>query len=472
MILTLRSRLTLVYAALFAALLVALGAASYRVLAYQLDADVTAHLTELTSGLHGYIRLTGGAPAIVFDTGDAAEAAFVAEATRYYAIFDIATGELIAQSTALAPLGLEFTPDEVRQFRERPLMFDVQTDYGRVRLSNSVIGAMGGRQYLLQVGVSLAAMDRVLHRFLVLLMVSVPAGLLTTIAIGRWMARIALRPLTEAAAAARAIEITDLERRLPVRGAGDELDAVARAFNDTLSRLERSVGEMRQFSTALAHEIRTPLAALRSGIELAMLQPAGAVAQRRLAEQLEEIDKLKRMIGQILTLARAEAGEIRLAQTPVDLGAIASSIVEQIEPVARASGLELSCERADEAIVNGDPEWLERVLLNLLDNAIKFTPAEGHVRVSVVEEDGWAQLTVNDSGGGIPQDARTHVFEPFYRADPARSAGGDGVGLGLSLARWIVERHGGTIGVDSAPGEGSTFTIRLPLLSDSCPIPA
>jgi heavy metal sensor kinase len=467
MILTLRSRLTLVYAALFAALLVALGAASYRVLAYQLDADVTAHLTELTSGLHGYIRLTGSAPSIVFDTDDPAEAAFVAEATRYYAMFDVTTGELIAQSAALAPLGLEFTPAEVRQFRERPAMFDVQTDYGRVRLSNSVIGAAGGRQYLLQVGVSLAAMDRVLHRFLVLLMVSVPAGLLVTIGIGRAMARLALRPLTQVAEAARAIEITDLQRRLPVRGAGDELDAVAGAFNDTLSRLEESVGEMRQFSTALAHEIRTPLAALRSGIERAMQQPIDGPAQRRLAGQLEEIDKLNRMIGQILTVARAEAGEIRLARTPVDLGAIVTSVVEQIEPVARASELELSCDRADAAIVNGDADWLKRVLLNLLDNAIKFTPARGQVHVAVLEEDAIARLTVSDSGSGIPEDARMHVFEPFYRADPARSAGGDGVGLGLSLARWIVERHGGTIEVASTPGEGSTFTIRLPLLKQT-----
>jgi heavy metal sensor kinase len=467
MILTLRSRLTLVYAALFAALLAALGAASYRVLAYQLDADVTAHLTELTSGLHGYIRLAGSAPSIVFDTDDPAEAAFVAEATRYYAMFDIATGELIAQSTALAPLGLEFTPAEVRQFRERPTMFDVQTDYGRVRLSNSIMGAAGGRQYLLQVGVSLAAMDRALHRFLVLLMVSVPAGLLVTIGIGRAMARIALRPLTHVADAARAIDITDLERRLPVRGAGDELDAVARAFNETLSRLERSVGEMRQFSTALAHEIRTPLAALRSGIELAMQQPVGSEAQRRLAGQLEEIDKLKRMIGQILTVARAEAGEITLARTPVDIGAIASSVVEEIEPVARASGLQLSCGRVDEANICGDPEWLKRVLLNLLDNAIKFTPAPGTIQVSVVGKEDSVQLTVSDSGSGIPEDARMHVFEPFYRADPARSAGGDGVGLGLSLARWIVERHGGTIDVASTPGKGSTFTIRLPILKQT-----
>jgi heavy metal sensor kinase len=463
--LTLRSRLTLVYAGVFGTVLIALAIASFRAFAYQLDADVTANLMELTSGLHGYVRFIGGAPSIVFDSTDPAQAAFVAEATRYYAVFDVASGELITQSDAFAPLGLEFTTAEVRQFRDAPVNFDVQTDYGRVRLSNSVITQPGGHQYLLQVGASLAAMDHVLHRFTVLLMVSVPAALLIATAVGRWMAGVALRPLTRVAEAARPIDITDLQRRLPVRGANDELDAVANAFNDTLARLERAVAEMRQFSTALAHEIRTPLAALRSGIETAMLERPGEEAQRRLAGQLEEIDKLKRMIGQILTVARAEAGEIRLARSTVDVGAIVSSIVEQVEPVAAAKGVELSCERAEAVLVEGDAEWLKRVVLNLLDNAIKFTLPGGRVVIAVERQDGSAHVTVRDSGLGIPEDAQPQIFEPFFRADPARSIGGDGVGLGLSLARWIVARHNGTIDVKSAPGHGSTFTVRLPVAS-------
>jgi len=296
-------------------------------------------------------------------------------------------------------------------------------------------------------------------------MVSVPAALLIATAVGRWMAGVALRPLTRVAEAARPIDITDLQRRLPVRGANDELDAVANAFNDTLARLERAVAEMRQFSTALAHEIRTPLAALRSGIETAMLERPGEEAQRRLAGQLEEIDKLKRMIGQILTVARAEAGEIRLARSTVDVGAIVSSIVEQVEPVAAAKGVELSCERAEAVLVEGDAEWLKRVVLNLLDNAIKFTLPGGRVVIAVERQDGSAHVTVRDSGLGIPEDAQPQIFEPFFRADPARSIGGDGVGLGLSLARWIVARHNGAIDVTSAPGHGSTFTVRLPVAS-------
>jgi heavy metal sensor kinase len=464
--LTLRSRLTLIYAAVFGVLLASLGVASYRAMAYQLDADVTDRLTELTSGLHGYVRFNDAQPAVVFDTNDPEESAFVAEATRYYAIFDATSGELIVQSDALAPLGLQFTPAEVRQFGDRPATFDLQTDYGRIRLSNSVLTTPDGGRYLLQVGVSLAALDRVLRRFLALLLITVPLGLLITLAVGRWMARVALKPLTQVAQAAHAIDIGDL-RRLPVRGVDDELDEVASAFNDTLARLEHAVGEMRQFSTALAHEIRTPLAALRSGIEMAMFEPIGENARRRLADQLEEIDKLKRMIGQILTLARAEAGEIPLAESDVDLGAHGSSIVDQIEAVARAKGVDLRCERMESATVRGDPEWLKRVILNLLDNAIRFTPPGGEIVVTVMRDSDAACLAVQDSGIGIPVEAQPHIFDRYYRADPARSAGGDGAGLGLSLAKWVVERHRGRISLQSTPGAGSTFTVHLPLAGRS-----
>ena len=285
-------------------------------MAYQLDADVTANLSELTTGLHGYLRFGGEAPTVAFDASDPAEAAFVDEATRYYQVFDGASGRLLVQSGALGPLGLEFTPPEVRQFRDQRLPLDVHTDYGRLRLSNSVLTPPGGGNYLLQVGVSLAPMDRALERFFLLLVTGVPAGLIATFVIGRWMARFALTPLTRLAESTRTINIEDLGRRVPVRDAHDELDDVASAFNDTLERLEHAIGEMRQFSTALAHELRTPLAALRGDIEMGLLQGSGADSQQRATSQLEEIDRLKRLIDQILVLARAEAGEIRSRWVP------------------------------------------------------------------------------------------------------------------------------------------------------------
>jgi heavy metal sensor kinase len=463
--LTLRSRLTLLYTALFVVLLAVIAAVSYRVLAYQLDADVSASLTELTTGLHGYLRFPNDLPIVVFDQTDAAQAAFVEEATRYYQIFDARTGELIAQSDALRPLGLEFTPAEVRQFRERPIAFDLNTDYGRIRLSNSVLTPAASRTYLLQVGASLAPMDAALRRFLILLVMSVPAGLVVTFVIGRWLAGVALRPLIDLADVARTIDIGELRRRLPNRGARDELDVVATAFNGTLARLEHAVGEMRQFSTALAHELRTPLAALRGDAEMAMRQPGSPEdVHRRFASQLEEIDKLKRLIDQVLTLARAEAGEIRLTAEAIDLDQLTAALVDSLEPVAQAKGVALRFERAgDPVVVVGDPSWLERLVLNLVDNAIKFTPTAGVITVRASRDGESARLAVRDTGIGIRPELMPHIFERFFRADPARSSGVDGVGLGLSLAQWIVDRHQGRISVDSEPGKGSTFTVLLPL---------
>ena len=278
------------------------------------------------------------------------------------------------------------------------------------------------------------------------------------------MARVALRPLARVAEVARTIDVAALQRRLPIRGTNDELDGLAAAFNDTLARLESAVGEMRQFSTALAHELRTPLSALRGEIELAMRDAhGGEPATRQLASQLEEIDKLKRLIDQILTLARAEAGEIPLTYARVDLGALAVTVVDQIELVAQAKGIELHYERAVDVSVAGDEPWLARLLLNLLDNAIKFTNAGGHIRVTVSRDDDIARLTVQDSGCGISPDAIPHVFDRFFRADPARPSGVEGVGLGLSLVKWIVDQHHGQIDVSSEVGRGSTFTVRLPL---------
>jgi heavy metal sensor kinase len=460
---SLRTRLTVFYTLVFGTLLGVLAGVSYRVLAEQLDYDATTNLEEMTNGLHGYLHFDDNKPAIVYDTGDPEEAAFVQRATRFYQIYDATSGALLAQSETLEPLGLTFTPSEVRSFRDQPRLHDIQTDYGRIRLTNSVItGDKPAQVYLLQVGTSLAVSDAALRRFLQLLLWGMPPGLLIAVVAGRWMAGVALAPLERFAAAARTIDAANLQQRLPVRGVGDELDEVAHAFNDTLARVEDAVGEMRQFSTAIAHELRTPIAALRGEIELAAMRPGATDEQRETAaSQLEELDKLKRLIDQLLTLARAESGQIPLARTRVPLAPLVESIVEQLEPVAQAHDLTLLAEVTAGPAIEGDASWIERLLLNLLDNAFKFTPAGGAVTVRLSETDRDAVLDVLDTGVGMAPDVVPHVFERFYRGDPARSAGGFGVGLGLSLVKWIVDRHGGTVTASGSPGVGARFTVTI-----------
>ena len=461
LIFSLRARLTIFYTVVFGVLLIAIGMAEYRALAKQLDDDATANLIELTNGLHGYLRIDDGEPTLVYDDTDPEEAAFVQRATRFYQVYDAKDGKLLVQSDGLAPTGLTFAPDEVKSFRDNPRLWTSDTE--RIRLSNTLITDDSGRPYLLQVGFPLKVpVDDPLNHFLKLLLWGVPIGLVVAIVFGRWMARLALAPLTRLAMAARAIEVTNPRERLPVRGARDELDDVAVAFNEMLARIENAMGEMRQFSTALAHELRSPIAALRGEIELAAMKAdVGEPYRQSAASQLEELDKLKRMIDQLLTLARAESGQIPLAHQRVELGALVTSVVEEVEAVAEAAGLELTAEVIDQAAINGDSEWLERMLLNLLDNAFKFTDAGGRIVVRLTADEEMAQLEVQDTGVGMTADVVPHVMERFYRADPARSPSAQGVGLGLSLVKWIVDRHHGSIEIESQPGRGSSFRVKI-----------
>jgi heavy metal sensor kinase len=466
MTLTLRTRLAMISAGVFGLVLAGLSIVSYQVLARWLDTDVTERLSALTTGLHGYLRLDDQTADIELDVGDDDAAAFVHEATRYYQVYDLETGQLIGESTGVRPLGLHLTRGEVATFRQYPQPFDIETDYGRLRFSNSIGKTADGRAYLLQVGVPLSGMDTALARYRDLLWLGIPLTLIVALAASWWLSSFALLPLARVADAARGIDVHTLERRLPVRGARDELDQVVGAFNTTLARLALAVDHMRQFSAAMAHELRTPLAGLRGAIDLAWRAPDVTAEQRdRLASQLEEIDRLTRLIDHILTLSRAESGQIRLNRLPVDLAGLAVHLVDQLEPVAAASAIALRCEAAAGIVVQGDEGWLQRLILNLVGNALKFTGDGGEVVVRVSRDAAQAQarLAVQDSGIGLSPEDAPRVFERFFRADAARSPSTEGAGLGLSLVHWIVEQHHGTVTVESQLGVGSTFVVTLPL---------
>jgi signal transduction histidine kinase len=184
--------------------------------------------------------------------------------------------------------------------------------------------------------------------------------------------------------------------------------------------------------------------------------------RRVLGSQLEEFEKLTRMINQLLTLARAESGEVAMAHEPVDLSSMAQSLSEQLEPVAASKNVNLSWHCQPGIKVSGDAGWIERIVLNLIDNAIKFTGAGGNVDVRVLQNGNHRTLEVQDSGMGIPPESVPHIFERFYRADPSRSNRADGAGLGLSLVKWAVDQHHGSVNVETNPGKGSTFRVTFP----------
>jgi heavy metal sensor kinase len=278
------------------------------------------------------------------------------------------------------------------------------------------------------------------------------------------MAGKALQPVAALGKAASEIALSSLDRRLPVRGTNDELDTLAVQFNETLARLEKAVGEMKQFTASISHELRTPLSILRGEAEVSLMQAHSAEHYRRvLASQLEEFEKLTRMINQLLTLARAESGEVHIARESIDLSAMVQKLVDDLEPVAASKNLQLKHDCKNGIMLTGDAAWIERVVLNLLDNAIKFTRPGGHIRVIVSGDTKHAGIEVIDDGIGIAPDALPHIFERFYRADPSRSNRAHGAGLGLSVVKWAVDQHHGSIEVDSTPAKGSRFRITFPV---------
>ena len=462
--LSLRLRLTLIYAALSAMVLVGFGIVSYRTMAIRLEGSLDQELNERAGALRGYLRFPGGRPQLVYDVKDPQEAYFIRTATRYFQILDVSNGEVLAQSQELQLLGVNPSLDEIRAQAKRPHTTEIQAPQGPIRFNSYVVHSGAKRDFLIQVGLSRQPVANALQQFLNTLIWLVPLGVLLAAISGWWMARRALSPVGDLMNSAAGIGISNLSVRLPLRGTGDEVDRLADTFNQTFARLEDAVQQMRQFTASISHELRTPLTALRGEAEVALMEARTPEGYRRvLTSQLEEFDKLTQMINRLLTLARAEAGEIHLAADRVNVSELVSSLAAQMEPIVSWKNIQLRVNVDDDIFVGGDHDWLESAVLNLLDNAIKFTPEGGEVDVSVAVKDGSARIDIRDTGIGIPADALPHVFERFFRAEPSRSKEFEGAGLGLALVKWVVENHHGRVDVQSEVGKGSCFAIWLPL---------
>jgi heavy metal sensor kinase len=461
--LSLRLRLTLIYAGLSAMVLVGFGTLFYRTLAVRLERSLDQELDERAAALRGYLRFPGGRPQLVFDAKDPQEAFFIRTATRYFQVLEASSGEVLIQSQELQLLGANPSLDEIRSQVKRPHVTEIDSPNGPIRFNSYVVHSGPKRDFLIQVGLSRQPTENALQQFVNTLILLVPVGVLLAAVSGWWMARRALSPVLDLTNSASKIGISNLSVRLPRRGTGDEIDRLADTFNQTFARLEDAVQQMRQFTASISHELRTPLTALRGEAEVALMEARTPEAYRRvLASQLEEFDKLTQMINRLLTLARAEGGEIHLATDRVNVSDLVSSLAAQMEPMVSWKNIHLQVNVDDDIFVGGDRDWLESAVLNLLDNAIKFTPEGGEVNVAVSMKDRSMRLDIRDTGIGIPSEALPHVFERFFRAEPSRSKEFEGAGLGLALVKWVVENHHGRVGVESEIGKGSCFTIWLP----------
>jgi signal transduction histidine kinase len=255
-----------------------------------------------------------------------------------------------------------------------------------------------------------------------------------------------------------------LGNRLPVPGTNDELQRLSETLNEMLDRIEGAFRRVTQFTADASHELRTPVALIRTTSEVALRRQRSESEYRQALDAvLSEAVRTTDLIENLLTLARADAGKAALERAPVELGVLISEVLDQGERLARQKGLDLvSHPAAGTLIVPGDRVSLRRLFLILIDNAVKYTQTGGRIEVSVLRRTGAAAVEVRDSGVGIGAGDLPHIFERFYRSDRSRSRDFGGAGLGLSLAKWIVDAHGGTIHVESEPERGSVFRVELP----------
>ena len=279
-----------------------------------------------------------------------------------------------------------------------------------------------------------------------------------------WLLRKSLAPVTALTRAAERIHVHNLKERLPQTGSGDEIDRLTGVFNSMMQRLDESFTQIREFTLNASHELKTPLTVMRAEFETALRDPTTPPAQREIfADQLDEIARLTKIVDSLTLLAKADAGQLALAQEPVRLDELVRDSYADAQLLARVGRMEVELQACDETTVRGDRHRLKQLLLNLTDNAIKYTQPEGRITIGLNRNNGSAELTIANTGPGIAPEKLPRIFERFYRGDPAHNNSIEGCGLGLSIAQWIVKAHGGDIRIGSDIGKLTTVTVRFPI---------
>jgi heavy metal sensor kinase len=316
--------------------------------------------------------------------------------------------------------------------------------------------------FIVEAGSLYGPIEAVLRGLMMTFALGMPVIVAIAIGGGYLLTRRAMRKIDAITVQAEHISSNNLSERLPVFQTGDELERLTVALNRMMERLEDAFQHINRFSADVSHELRTPLTILRGELE-------AAVRHERLTPELldvigsalEETERLRIIVDQLLVVSRLDAGDVPIERVPLDLGQLATSTAEQMLLLAEEKSITVRCDAPAGVEVEGDRSRLKQVVVNLLDNAIRYTGEGGSISVSAARQNGWATLMVADNGAGIPPDALPHVFERFYRADKARSRYSGGSGLGLAIVKAICTAHKGDVEIASTEGVGTTVTIRL-----------
>ncbi|MGD8623821.1 MAG: ATP-binding protein [Anaerolineae bacterium] len=465
---SIRLRLTFWYTTILAAVIVVFGAALYSLLTLTLLNSIDQQLQATAEQVAGsaQVRLS---PLSLRTVVDVPDLDILATPGLYIQVYDSDSAQFLRSTTlgegvlplddALLSVILGGEPD----------WQTVSVGGTTLRLYSSPLIVDSQVEGVVQVGTALTQVDQTQRQLMGILIAGGLLAIVVAAVSGGLLARTALRPIDRITQTALTISRTeDLSRRLDVGGPADEVGRLAATFNEMLGRLETLFRTQRRFIADVSHELRTPLTTVQGNVDL-LRRGAAEDAETRhetLADIEAEVARMSRLVADLLLLARVDAG-VDLEKEPVELDTLLLEIYRQARLIS--DGVEVKLGHEDQAVVLGDADRLRQLFLNLVDNALKYTPPGGQVTLSLYREEAWVRVVVADTGIGIPaEDLESGpkgiplIFERFYRADPARSRPQGGSGLGLSIAHWITQAHGGEIDVQSEVGRGSTFTVRLP----------
>ena len=449
---TLRNRLTLWYTAVLSGVLVLFGTAVYLLLAFSLTSVIEDTMERTADDLRrAFVRDMRGIilPQLALDL----------TADIYVQVWD-ANGGLV--DTNFPALQTAF--DRASLQGRSPSFSSVVVDGVHLRVLTYPLIVLPEQRVVgyLQLANSLEPVDRTLESLLLVLFAGGLLAIGAAALVGWTTAGTALRPLEQVTDTALQISrADDLSRRIPMKGEPrDEVGQLIQAFNETIERLEKLFESQRRFLADVSHELRTPLTAIRGNVDL--IRRMGTADAESLDAITSDVDRMTRMVRDLLMLAQAESGKLPLAKEDIELDTLLLEVFHQAKVLSQ-DRVEVRLAAEDQARVVGDRDRLKQVLLNLVANALEHTPAGGGVRLGLACVGEWARLTVSDTGSGIPKEELPHIFERFYRVDRSRhrSARG-GAGLGLSIAYWLTRSHQGRLEVDSEVGKGTTFSVWLP----------
>jgi signal transduction histidine kinase len=386
---------------------------------------------------------------------------------RYYELLDD-EGHTLDVSHAMAALHLPVS--SALPSSDRSVWQSITAGNTHIRILDVPVLGLAGRHYLLRIGTSLDQTDEDCWRLRMFLLALIPFIILAHAINALMMTSYSLRPLEKATAAAKQITAFDLSTRLPVTGSGDEIDELSTSLNAMISRLQSSFQRMTEFLRTLSHEIRQPLTVLRSETEQALRLGSNETNYRdTLSKQLEHVELLARTVSDLMELAQSENEQIKLNREKEDLSELVQTAVDGMRGQAGERGIKISGTVQQNVVGAFDAGQIWRLLLNLLDNAIKFNHSGGSVDVALSVHNDIAIISISDTGTGIAPDEQMHIFERGYRSNSARKSHVPGTGLGLHFARCIAEAHGGHIEVANSSGAGSCFRVSLPILHAPSP---